>query len=53
MSSDYYCKQDVANIESELDIVNSKLPKSAETPLNSGYIPELDNSREISSLQIN
>ena len=53
MSSDDYCKSAVANVETELDKVNSKLPKTVETPLSSGYRPELDSSRELSPSQVN
>ena len=37
MSSDDYYKQAVANVDSELDKVNYKLPNKIEIPLSSGY----------------
>ena len=53
MSSDDYVKSAVDNVKTELNKINSQLPKNVETPLSSGYRPELDSSRELTPSQIN
>jgi hypothetical protein len=44
MSSDRYVREAIANVETELQLVDRQLPtgKSTATPLKSGYRPELD-----------
>ena len=53
MSSDDYIKSAIDNLEIELDKISSRMPRKVETPLSSGYRPELDSSRELTPRQIN
>ena len=45
--SDDYVKSAISNLETELDKIHSSMPKKIETPLSSGYIPEINNSGEL------
>ena len=45
MRSDDYVKSAIVNLETELNKIDFKLPKSAETPLSVGCRLELDSSK--------
>ena len=47
MSSEDYIKSTISNLETELDKIHFPMPKKVETPLSSGYIPEIDSSRKL------
>ena len=47
MCSKDYIKLSVTNIENQLKNKGMKLPGNALTPMDSGYIPELDNTPEL------
>ena len=47
MSAETYVKQAVADVETELDKVDQRLPTRVTTPMSQGYRPELDQSREL------
>jgi hypothetical protein len=53
MSSTEYVKKAVQEVERELSYTESYLPKRVETPLSSGYRPELDFSNELDANQTN
>jgi hypothetical protein len=53
MSSTEYVKKAVQEVERELSYLESYLPKRIETPLSSGYQPELDFSEELDANQTN
>ena len=53
MSSDTYIKRAVAEVERNLEEVGQKLSTKVETPLSSGYRPELDMSRELDARKLN
>ena len=42
MSAETYVKQAVADVETELDKVDQRLPTRVTTPMSQGYRPELD-----------
>ena len=52
MSSDDYVKSAIENLQTELDKIGSRMPSKVETPLSSGYRPELDSSKELTPRQI-
>ena len=47
MSSEKYVKSAIENIEQTLAETNQRLPTKCQTPLSSGYRPELDTSPEL------
>jgi hypothetical protein len=47
MSSEVYVKQAVADVETELEKVDQRLPTRVTTPVSQGYRPECDQSREL------
>jgi len=53
MSPDTYVKRAVQEVERKLDEVGKKLAHKVQTPLSSGYRPELDTSRELNAEQLN
>lgn len=52
-SSDTYVKRAIANVERELKWVNQTLNKKANTPLSTGYRPELGQSPELDAKHAN
>jgi len=53
MSAQEYIKRAIEEVERELKFDNQFLPKKVETPLSSGYRPELDFSQELCSQTTN
>jgi len=53
MSAQEYIKRAVEEVERELKLDNQFLPKKIETPLSSGYRPELDFTPELSAERTN
>jgi hypothetical protein len=53
MSAQEYNKRTIEEVERELKFNNQFLPKKVETPLSSGYRPELDFSSELPAHQVN
>lgn len=53
MSATEYVKRAIEEVERELHQKDAFLPKRVETPLSSGYLPELDFSVELDSQQTN
>ena len=49
MSSYNYIQAAIQNVEDKLQKSNSKLPRRAPTPMESGYRPELDGSEELNA----
>ena len=53
MSATEYVKRSIQEVERELALQDAYLPKRTETPLSSGYRPELDFSAELEDSQVN
>jgi hypothetical protein len=53
MSATKYVKRAIKEVERELALENAYLPKRVETPMSSGYRPELDFSLELDSSKVN
>jgi hypothetical protein len=53
MSAQEYIKRAIEEVERELKMDNDFLPKKVETPLSSGYRPELDFSEELCAQKTN
>lgn len=53
MSSDTYVKRAIAEVERELAEVDQRLQTRVETPLSSGYRPELDSTPELDARRLN
>jgi hypothetical protein len=53
MSATEYIKRAIQEVERELAEEGAYLPKRTETPLSSGYHPELDFSVELDSSKVN
>ena len=53
MSAGEYVKRAIEEVERELAMEDSYLPKRVETPLSSGYRPELDFSLELDGAKVN
>jgi len=53
MSATEYVKCAIEEVERELALENAYLPKRVETPMSSGYRPELDFSLELDSSKVN
>jgi hypothetical protein len=53
MSATEYVKRAIEEVERELALENAYLPKWVETPMSSGYCPELDFSLELDSSKVN
>ena len=53
MSSDNYVNSAIANLEKEINKIDSRLPIKVETHLSSGYKPELGSSKEFTPGQVN
>jgi hypothetical protein len=53
MSASEYIKHSIQEVERELALQEAYLPKKIETPISSGYRPELDFSPELDGSQIN
>lgn len=53
MSSDKYVSRAVTEVEHELGLVGKMLQKRVETPLSSGYRPEMDLSPELDARRLN
>jgi hypothetical protein len=53
MSAQEYIKRAIEEVERELKLDGQCLPKKIETPLSSGYRPELDFTPELSTQKVN
>mmetsp|Transcript_8647 Transcript_8647/g.12593 ORF Transcript_8647/g.12593 Transcript_8647/m.12593 type:complete len:946 (-) Transcript_8647:1039-3876(-) len=53
MSASEYVKRAIQEVERELALEDAYLPKRTETPLSSGYRPELDFSMELEGYKVN
>ena len=53
MSSDTYVQRAVRDVETELDLIQKKLPTKCVTPFSCGYRPELDGSKELDGERTN
>mmetsp|Transcript_686 Transcript_686/g.996 ORF Transcript_686/g.996 Transcript_686/m.996 type:complete len:261 (+) Transcript_686:1341-2123(+) len=53
MSATEYVKRSIQEVEREFALQDAYLPKRTETPLSSGYRPELDFSAELEDSQVN